>query len=280
MIQVLRTEAELRGALAAHWADGKLGFVPTMGALHEGHATLLRCAVAAHPTVLSVFVNPTQFGPGEDFSRYPRTFEADCDLAERAGVSYVFAPAPEVIYPPGWRTFIDVDEITGVWCGRFRPGHFRGVATVVHRLFQLVKPSRAYFGQKDLQQCLVVERMCLDLGIPVKIETVPTVRESDGMALSSRNRYLSDTERREATVIYRALEAAQEKLAGGQVEVEVLLAAAKAELAKVPAFAPQYVEIRALPNLSEIQRVEGPAALAIAGFLGKTRLIDNCILRS
>ncbi len=271
MTQVLRTAAELR-ALPRE----SLGFVPTMGALHEGHAALLRRSVQENPrTLLSVFVNPTQFGPAEDFSRYPRTFEADLALAEREKVDYLFAPLPEEIYPPGWRTFIEVEKLQEVLCGKYRPGHFRGVATVVHRLFQLVRPHKAYFGQKDLQQCVVLEKMVADLGLPVSIEICPTVREQDGLALSSRNRYLTAEEREQAPVIYRALLAAQE-----EKEVSLLLARARAMLAQVPAFELQYLEVRSLPNLEEISRVEGRAAIFVAGYFGKTRLIDNRIFKS
>ncbi len=277
---VLRTIEELRSALDPHYERGEaVGFVPTMGALHEGHAMLLERAAEECPvTVLSIFVNPTQFGPNEDFSRYPRTFEADLELARTRGVQYVFAPEMETVYPPGHSTFIDVAGVSEPLCGVVRPGHFRGVATVVYRLFQLVRPQVAYFGQKDLQQCLVIDRMARDLGLPVKIAICPTVRETDGLAKSSRNRYLSKQEREEAAVIFRAMEAAQGELASGQRSVSALLALVHAELRTVPDFRVQYCEIRSLPNLGEILNIEGPAALAVAGFLGKTRLIDNLIL--
>lgn len=277
-MRIAHTAAELTEFLRG---VGSVGFVPTMGALHEGHATLLRQSVKENgATVLSVFVNPTQFGPGEDFSRYPRTFEADCALAEAAGVAVVFAPAAEEIYPEGWSTYIEVENVSAPWCGRFRPGHFRGVATVVHRLFSLVRPTVAYFGLKDLQQFLVIQRMVRDLRIPLRVEGVPTVRESDGLALSSRNRYLSAEERFHALVIFRSLSAVKSAYDGGERDVSALLAKAGAVFAEVPEFKVQYAEIRSLPDLGEIPRVEGEAAFAVAGYLGKTRLIDNIILRS
>lgn len=277
---VLRTIEDLRTYIIPHIERREaIGFVPTMGALHEGHAMLLERAAEECPvTVLSIFVNPTQFGPNEDFSRYPRTLEADLEIAESCGVQYVFAPAPETIYPPGYSTFIEVAGVSEPLCGKFRPGHFRGVATVVHRLFMLVRPQIAYFGQKDLQQCLVIDRMVRDLGLPVRIAICPTVREADGLAKSSRNRYLSAAEREKATVIWRAMEAARKKFESGEENVDALLAAAHAELATVSEFRTQYAEIRALPDLKEIKAVSGPAALAIAGYLGQTRLIDNLVL--
>lgn len=280
MTLVLKTEKELREVIDAHTERREAtGFVPTMGALHQGHAALLRRAAAECPvTVLSIFVNPTQFGPNEDFSRYPRAFEADLEIAKDCGVQYVFAPDVETIYPKGWSTFIDVQGVSEPLCGSFRPGHFRGVATVVYRLFRLVRPQVAYFGQKDLQQCLVIDRMVRDLALPVKIAVCDTLRESDGLAMSSRNRYLSPEERAKATIIFKAMHAVNDAFAKGEREVEDLVDLARVTLKQVPDFQEQYCEIRSLPNLGSIDQVEGPAALAIAGFLGKTRLIDNIVL--
>lgn len=254
------------------------GFVPTMGALHEGHAALIRRSAGENErTVVSIFVNPTQFGPSEDFSKYPRTLEADLEVARAAGASHVYVPSVEAIYAPGHSTFIEVQGVSEPWCGNFRPGHFRGVATVVQRLFQLVQPERAYFGQKDLQQCLVIGRMAKDLGLPVKLVAVPTVREADGLAMSSRNRYLGPEEREKATVIFRALEAARLAYVAGERDVAGLYAKVDAVFAMEPAFRVQYRDLRSLPNLGVIQQVTGPAALAVAGFLGATRLIDNLL---
>lgn len=278
---VLKTAEEVRQVISAHTeAREATGFVPTMGALHEGHAALLRRAAAECPvTVLSIFVNPTQFGPNEDFSRYPRAFEADLEIAKACGVQYVFAPDVDTIYPKGWNTFIEVQGVSEPLCGSFRPGHFRGVATVVYRLLRLVRPQIAYFGQKDLQQCLVIERMVRDLELPVRLAICDTLRESDGLAMSSRNRYLSPEDRKDATVIFKAMEAVRKEFESGQRDVEQLLGRARTEFRTVPGFKEQYCEIRSLPNLASIDTVKGPAALAIAGFLGKTRLIDNLILK-
>lgn len=274
-MKLLRTLEELREE-RSHLGD--LGFVPTMGALHAGHGTLIRRSAIQHPhTLVSVFVNPTQFGPKEDFAAYPRTLEADMALAKEMGATHMFAPSAEEIYPKGWKTFVEVEGLTEKLCGPFRPGHFRGVTTVVHRLLQLVKPQSAYFGQKDLQQCLVVQKMVEDLALPVKIEVVPTVREPDGLAMSSRNRYLSQEDRAKAAVIHRALVRAVEDFSLGENRVEALQSAARKVLAEVPELKIQYLEILSLPLLDSIQEIRGPAAIAFAGHLGTTRLIDNLI---
>lgn len=275
-MKVLNTSAELRAALAG---SQSVGFVPTMGALHEGHATLLRQSRHENKiSVLSIYVNPTQFGPNEDFSRYPRTLEADLVMAQREGVDFVFCPSNEVMYPEGFSTFVDVGAVAEPLCGRFRPGHFRGVATVVTKLFQLVPATRAYFGQKDLQQCLVIERLVKDLNIPVEIRIVSTVRESDGLAMSSRNRYLSAQERARALVLYQALTLGQKMVNEGERSVEKILAASRAVIDQARAYEVQYLEILSYPDLRSIERVEGKAAFAVAALLGKTRLIDNIIL--
>lgn len=280
MTLVVHTLAALDKALESFRSRNEaIGFVPTMGALHEGHASLLRQSAQENScTVLSIFVNPTQFGPKEDFSKYPRTLDSDVAIAEREGVDIVFAPAVEEIYPPGFSTFVEPGAVAGPLCGEFRPGHFRGVCTVVARLFGMVRPTRAYFGQKDIQQCLVLLRMVKDLAIPVELKISPTVREADGLAMSSRNRYLSAEDRERATVIYRALTAVEKALQGGEVGVAALLERAGKVLQSVPELKTQYLEIRSYPDLAEIERVEGKAVLAFAGFLGTTRLIDNFIL--
>ncbi|MGE3260458.1 MAG: pantoate--beta-alanine ligase [Bacteriovoracia bacterium] len=279
MTQVLRTLEEVKSALSSLRATGeKIGFVPTMGALHEGHASLLKKSVQENShTVLSIFVNPTQFGPNEDLAKYPRTFESDLELAKKSGVGFVFAPTSEVIYPEGWSTFIEVQGLTDVLCGKFRPGHFRGVATVVYRLLKIVEPTVAYFGQKDLQQCLVIQKMVSDLDLPVTIEIGPTVREADGLAMSSRNRYLSPEERKKAIGIFRALQTVKSWKQKGEKHPDKLVHAAKETLARVPEFQIQYAEIRDLENLRELSELDRPAAFFVAGFLGNTRLIDNII---
>ncbi len=250
-----------------------------MGALHEGHASLMREARENNDfVVLSIFVNPTQFGVNEDFSKYPRTLPEDCKIAEASGVDLVFAPSAEEMYPLGFQTYIEVGKVAEPLCGKFRPGHFRGVTTVVNRLFNLIEPTRAYFGQKDIQQCLVLLRMVKDFGSPVELVICPTIREKDGLAMSSRNRYLSATERKKSLVIYRALQAVELLHQQGETEVAELSLAAEQELARVPEFELQYLEILSYPDLEKIETVKDQAVIAIAGFLGKTRLIDNSIL--
>ena len=277
-MKIARTRQELR-SLRNEFGDS-LGFVPTMGALHHGHRSLLLSSKAENKfTALSIFVNPTQFGPKEDFSCYPRTLEEDLALAEAAGVDLVFTPTQEEIYPPGFHTFIEVEKVSEPLCGHFRPGHFRGVATVVYQLLALVRPQRAYFGQKDIQQCVVIERMVHDLLLPVELQFCETLREVDGLALSSRNRYLSPQDRERATVIYRALSAGKKVFIERETSITAILNRARQELATVPEFQVQYCEVRSRHDLSEIARIEDEAVLAIAGYLGQTRLIDNLLLK-
>lgn len=276
MSLVVHSQVELQMALRG---KTQVGFVPTMGALHEGHASLLReCRSQSETAVLSIFVNPTQFGPNEDLAKYPRTFESDLALARREKIDIVFAPTVDTIYPQGWNTFIDVQGVTEPWCGKYRPGHFRGVTTVVYRLFQLVNPQKAFFGQKDLQQCLVLQRMVTDLGLPVELIIGETVREEDGLALSSRNRYLSKEEREKATIIFRALQAAKTSFQKGEKRARKIEESALQILSQESQFQVQYCELRSFPDLADVQELQGVGALAIAGFLGKTRLIDNVIL--
>lgn len=274
-MQVLATEKELRAALCGATS---VGFVPTMGALHEGHASLLRTSRAQNKiSVLSIYVNPTQFGANEDLAKYPRTLEADLEIAKREGVDIVFTPDNSVMYPEGFATSISVGPIAEPLCGRFRPGHFSGVATVVTKLFQLVQPTRAYFGQKDLQQCLVLLRLVKDLNMPVAICIEPTVRETDGLAMSSRNRYLSAEERIQALVLYKALKHGEDLFRKGERRSAVIVAEARKIIEASRAYELQYLELRSYPDLKAIETIDGPAAFAVAAFLGKTRLIDNLI---
>ena len=276
-MEVLRTVEDVKSVLAPLRSQG-IGFVPTMGALHEGHASLIRRSAEENPhTVLSIFVNPTQFGPNEDLAKYPRTFELDLEIARKAGAKYVFAPTPEVIYPAGWSTFVEVQGLTEVLCGKYRPGHFRGVATVVNRILSIVAPTTAYFGQKDLQQCLVIQKMVDDFELPVRIDICPTLREPDGLAMSSRNRYLSPEERKKALVIFRTLQTVKSWVQKGERHVEKLLGAARETMARVPDFQVQYAEIRGLSQLESLETVDRPSAFFVAGYLGQTRLIDNII---
>lgn len=268
-------------SLTRKWRqEGKsIGFVPTMGYLHEGHLTLMRRArVENEIVVASIFVNPLQFGAGEDYEEYPRDLERDAPLAAGAGVDYLFVPSVREIYPRGYQTFVEVTEVTRGLCGASRPGHFRGVTTVVLKLFNIVKPDRAYFGWKDAQQVQVIRRMAVDLNLEVEIIPVPIVREADGLALSSRNVYLSPEEREAALVLSRGLKRAQELVAGGERRPDVIKAAVKELLMAEPLASIDYVELVALPDLTPLNELRGQALLALAVRIGKTRLIDNTIL--
>jgi pantoate--beta-alanine ligase len=258
--------------------SGDVGFVPTLGALHEGHASLIRRSVAENDsTLVSIFVNPAQFGPGEDLHRYPRTLAEDLELCRRENVSAVFTPTSAMMYPDGFNTWVNVEGLTDKLCGATRPGHFRGVATVVAKLFNLVQPTRAYFGMKDAQQTIIIERMVADLNLPLEIVSCPTVRESDGLALSSRNRYLNELERERALSIYRALQAAATGAVAGESDIATLKRAALAEL-EGNVDRVEYVEILAADDLAEMETLDKPALCAIAAIIGNTRLIDNVLL--
>jgi len=272
-MRIARTRAEMRDERAALSSD--VGFVATMGALHEGHASLVRrardeCAAV----VASVFVNPAQFGPNEDFSRYPRTEEADLALLESLGVDVAFVPSVEEMYPAGATTFVDVGPLGEVLEGAERPGHFRGVATVVAMLFGLVSPDKAYFGQKDGQQSVVIRRFTDDLALPVEIVVCPTVRELDGLALSSRNRYLSPEERAQAPALNRALQAAAAGLAEGEQSADQLRGLMLDALAPATLGKPDYVSIADADTLEELTTVDRPALASLAVRFPSARLID------
>ncbi|MFZ6031609.1 MAG: pantoate--beta-alanine ligase [Chloroflexota bacterium] len=276
-MQIACSLSELRTALAAH--PRPLGFVPTMGYLHEGHLALVRrsrdeCASVA----VSIFVNPTQFGPGEDLAAYPRDLPRDLALLESAGVDVVWTPTPEIMYPPGYQTYITVEQIARPLEGAMRPDHFRGVATVVAKLFNAVGPERAYFGQKDAQQVAVIQRMTADLNFPIEIVVCPTVREPDGLALSSRNTYLTPEQRAAAPVLQRALRAAGAAYLDGERRAETLRQTMYDVLAAEPLANPQYVSCADRHTLQELQTVTDGALLSLAVYVGKTRLIDNLLL--
>jgi pantoate--beta-alanine ligase len=277
MTRTATTVAEVRAAVATARAGGRsVGFVPTMGALHEGHAALVRAARAATGfVVVSVFVNPTQFGPNEDFARYPRTPEADERVCADAGADLVFAPAVEEMYPERSVTFVEVKELDSVLCGASRPGHFRGVCTVVLKLFNVVGPDAAFFGAKDFQQARIIRQMVRDLNVPVEVRVEPTVREADGLALSSRNRYLSAADRALAPRIYRALQSVRQRARGGEVDVARLESALAADLEAIPGARVDYARIVDADTLRPPGRLDRPAVAAVAVFLGTTRLIDN-----
>jgi pantoate--beta-alanine ligase len=278
---IVTTVAEVRARVAQARAAGKtIGFVPTMGALHEGHLALIRRARAeCGCVVVSIFVNPTQFAPGTDFEEYPRDLKGDSAKADAAGADLIFAPAVEEIYPPGDSTFVEVTgQLVDCLCGPRRPGHFRGVTTVCARLFSIVCADRAYFGEKDYQQLLIIKRMVRDLRLPLEIVPVPTVREPHGLAISSRNAYLSPEERKAASVLSRGLFAARERFTAGERDAAALVAAARDVIATEPLVRLEYLELRDAETLVELERAEGRAVLAVAAYVGSARLIDNVVL--
>ena len=265
--------------LEAKAACDAVGLVPTMGALHEGHLTLIKKALEECSfVVVSVFVNPTQFGPSEDFDKYPRTLQADAVACQSAGVDVVFAPSAEEMYPDGYNSWVEVGGITADLEGALRPIHFRGVATVCTKLFGIVNPDIAFFGQKDYQQLTVIKKMVKDLNFPLEIRRVDTVREADGLAMSSRNRYLSSEERASALVLSKSLFAAKDAYESGVRDSESICKRALEVLASEPAFAPDYFVIRDAETLATVDKIEKPIVALVAGKLGTVRLIDNVVL--
>jgi pantoate--beta-alanine ligase len=281
-VKLVRFKDELRATVAAARADGRsIGLVPTMGYLHEGHLSLLRAARAeCDLVVMSLFVNPTQFAPGEDLDRYPRDEQRDAELAGEAGVDLIYAPAVEEVYPDGFSTAVEVGGLTEVLCGdpsRRGPGHFRGVTTVVAKLFNSVQPDVAYFGQKDAQQVAAIRHMVRDLDIPVRIEALPIVREADGLAMSSRNAYLSQADRERATALSRALRTVER--VAGEDSLAAAIEAGRREL-EVAGVEPEYLEARDPENLEPVAELNGrPVLVALAAHVGRARLIDNVLIR-
>lgn len=276
-MKTVATIAEVRAWRAA--CLGSVGLVPTMGYLHRGHRSLVERARAENAHVaVSLFVNPTQFAPTDDLARYPRDLERDTRLLDEVGCNLLFAPTPAEIYPPGFETFVEVGHVAAPLEGAHRPGHFRGVATVVLKLLNTVQPHRAYFGQKDAQQLGVIRRLVRDLDVPVEVIGCPTVREPDGLALSSRNSYLGPEDRAAATVLSRALRAAQELWQEGERDAVALRRAMKEVLAQEPRARPDYVSVAEPDTFVELDRVEGRALLSMAVRVGPARLIDNVIL--
>jgi pantoate--beta-alanine ligase len=280
MMQIVTTIAEARAAIAALRAQNKsVGLVPTMGALHAGHLTLVHAARAqCDAVVATIFVNPTQFGPSEDFSKYPRTFEADCELLRAANVDLLFAPDVAEIYPAGATTFVSVEGIEDRLDGQSRPGHFRGVATVVAKLFHIVAPSKAFFGQKDAAQVAILRLMVRDLHFDLEIVVCPIVREPDGLAMSSRNRYLNEDQRQSATVLYRTLTAMQERVEEGEVASSELIDAGLSVLSEEPDAQLDYLRVVDPDTLEDLPDAEGGALLAVAARFGSARLIDNVLI--
>lgn len=276
-MRVISTLREFRESRAA--AEGSIGFVPTMGYLHEGHLELVRRARADNDVVVvSIFVNPTQFGPSEDFAQYPRDMERDLALLEKEGTDLVFAPGVEEMYPPGCDTWVEVGAVAERLEGTVRPGHFKGVATVVAKLFNMVQPHKTYFGQKDAQQVTVIKKMVADLDMNLEVMVVPTVRESDGLAMSSRNTYLNPEERKAALVLWNSLKLAQQLFGEGERNADRIREGMIALIGKEPLAKIGYVSVADPETLEELTKVESSAVVSLAVHIGKTRLIDNVLL--
>lgn len=268
---------DVRSTVRTWQADGlTVGFVPTMGALHEGHLSLIRASVSqCGRTVVSIYVNPAQFGPGEDLERYPRRLEEDCRIAGQNGVDLVFCPSDEVMYPEGFATYVVQEGLTDVLEGESRPTHFRGVLTIVCKLFNAVPADRAYFGQKDFQQTVVIRRMVQDLNLPIAVRVMPTVREPEGLALSSRSDHLGPEEREQAPCLYRALTEARRLYREGETDPAPLRTAMESIIASAPLARPDYIEIVDRDTLAPVERVTDAAVAVLAVRIGRTRLIDN-----
>ncbi|MFA5882047.1 MAG: pantoate--beta-alanine ligase [Eubacteriales bacterium] len=279
-MQVIQSIDEIKAFVRSVRGQNKIiGFVPTMGYLHEGHLTLIR--EARNQTdfvVVSIFVNPLQFGVGEDYQEYPRDLRRDTSLAEAAGADVIFAPQVREMYPQGYSTFVEVEKLTDKLCGRSRPGHFKGVTTVVTKLFNIVQPDIAFFGQKDAQQAAVLQKMAKDLNMNLTIQIHPTVREKDGLAMSSRNSYLNPEERAAALCLYRSLEAAKNLIDAGERNTGALKQKIEGLIGQEPLARIDYVEILSFPELAETEYLKGSSLAALAVFIGRTRLIDNIIV--
>lgn len=279
-MEIIAAPQEMQ-ALARRWREQGLtiAFVPTMGYFHRGHLSLMEYGRSVGDKLaVSLFVNPTQFGPGEDLDRYPRDLERDAALAREVGVDVLFTPAAEQMYPPGYQTYVTVEGVSRGLCGASRPGHFRGVATVVLKLFNIVMPHVAIFGEKDYQQLVVIRRLVADLNLPIQVVGRPIVREEDGLAMSSRNTYLSPEERRAALCLYRALQAARRLVSARKNRREEILAAVRQVISQTPYTRIDYLALVDPETLEEVDTVRGAARLALAVWVGNTRLIDNCLL--
>jgi pantoate--beta-alanine ligase len=286
-VKICKTIADVRAAcreerakrVPAEQASSRIGLVPTMGALHEGHLSLVRAAKARCEVVaVSIFVNPTQFGRSEDFAKYPRSFESDCAALEKEGVDIVFAPAVEEMYPKGESTWVSVEGLSEKLDGRSRPGHFRGVTTVVAKLFQVIEPDAAFFGQKDAAQVAIIRRMVRDLNFPVEVIVCPIIRESDGLAMSSRNAYLNREERQRALALHRSLEAVEKAFQLGERAAAHLSEIGKIVIAHDPHIRMDYFEVIDPETLEPVEHITKPALVAVAAYVGSTRLIDNLVL--
>lgn len=279
-MQIIRDISSLRKEIkAACQANKTIGLVPTMGFLHEGHLSLIRQARQENDLViLSIFVNPIQFGMGEDFEEYPRDLEGDASLAAQSGCHIIYAPTIKEMYPKGYATYVDVEHLTEGLCGASRPGHFRGVTTVVAKLFNIITPDHAYFGQKDAQQALVIQRMAKDLNMDVNVVIMPTVREADGLAMSSRNTFLTPQQRTAATILSRSLREAEAKIKGGQSDTTAIIQFITQTIANEPLANIDYIDIVDTEEIKPIEKINGRTLIALAVRFGKTRLIDNIIV--
>lgn len=279
-MRIIRTVREMQQQAEAWRRAGEtIVLVPTMGYFHEGHLSLMRHARTVGTRVgVTLFVNPTQFGPNEDLGNYPRDFDRDRQLAEDVGVDFLFVPESAEMYPPGYQTYVEVMEITRPLCGVSRPVHFRGVTTVVAKLFNIVKPHAAVFGCKDYQQLVTIRQMVKDLNLDIEVIGHPIVRETDGLAMSSRNEYLSPSERRQALVLSTAIRRAREDFAAGEMLCEVLVKRVREEMEKAPAVRVDYAEIRDPDTMELLERIDRPALLAVAAYVGQARLLDNAVL--
>lgn len=279
-MRLVDTISDMKAIIRSNRTMGKtIGFVATMGYLHEGHLSLVNRSVQDNDfTVVSIFVNPTQFGPNEDFEKYPRDMERDLSLAEAAGVDVVFAPSVAEMYPEKYKTYVNVEDITGVLCGLSRPGHFRGVTTVVNKLFNIIEPHKAYFGQKDAQQVIVLKKMVRDLNMNLEIVTCPIIREADGLAMSSRNVYLNSEERKSAIILSKSLFEAEELIKQGERNCAKIVQYLKDKIGSEALAEIDYVEVVSGDGLEVIEQISGSVLIALAVRFGKTRLIDNIMV--
>lgn len=279
-MKVAKTIESIRSLVRTARSQGKkVGLVPTMGALHIGHILLIEAAVKQTDlVVVSIFVNPIQFGPGEDFEKYPRPLDADLQVARKAGVDVVFVPAVSQMYPAENLTWVTVEKLTEPLCGRFRPRHFRGVTTVCAKLFNIVQPDVAYFGQKDAQQAIVIKRMVADLNMPLEVVICPTVREPDGLAISSRNQYLTRQQRKDATYVYKSLQKCQEMIDAGTKNAQKIITEMRKILQQIPSIEIEYVSVVDAETLENIDQIAGKVLTAIAVKIGRARLIDNILM--
>jgi len=280
-MRIIRNIKEMTRAAQKRGLQGdSIGFVPTMGALHAGHLSLIRrCRKENDFTVVSIFVNPTQFSPREDYRKYPRNLIQDARACQEEGVDIIFFPDAKDMYPKPFRTFVEVEGLSELLCGHFRPGHFRGVTTVVAKLFQIVQPDIAYFGQKDAQQAIIIRKMVEDLSMPVQIKVMPIVRERDGLALSSRNQYLNASERKDAVVLHQALNLAKDSLRRRETDASRVIQSMRTLIQKKKSARVDYISIVDLQNLKPLKKIRGKALVALAVWIGKTRLIDNAIVK-